>query len=744
MVYEKVKKLLVIFFFMTIIILSVFALKTKTEYETNLAKTILPDEIVETNEILSVTNKFSSVIKVVFESKNENPSDIKNEFLKNLDTTYFEIITPDFTKLLNKYLEAPTNFLSEDTRKQLKQKKYDDIKQKALETLYNPIGLQLTEFDKDPYMLLSDFLMNLDNKSLNNNTYDYCILKIKNEKGLSPDITNKEIKKLIKLQKKYSNEKQKIYLAGSPIHSYYTSTNSTLYINIICILATFLIIFLTYKYFRNIKMLIPIAMSIILGFWVGYIITKLCFGTFHIITFVYATTLIGIGIDYSYHYLFSRKKDISLIKNLTFSMLTTTSAFILLFLSGIELLKQISIFTISGLITIYLFVIIIYPHINFPESKQIIDLEIKKSYKIIAGFIVFFSVLGLMKIAFDDSLSAFYTPSTSLLNAEKLFNQVSGQDTKDTTILTITGNNIQSVLEREENVSETLSNNNIKFSSLSKFIPSIKRQNENILLVQELYKNNLESYKDILSDKQINNLKKTLYKPINFKIDDYPYLKDFLINKNTSVMFVYSNDDIPQITNDNIQIITFNKIISNYLRTYRITLLKTLPIVFLLVFIILCCPNKNSRKAEGVSEFMRVATLKGEPYDGSDEEAAEGDTRLNLIYRAKKASIMIIPQLLACISAIGLTSLTGQQLNLFSIISLFLIIGFTIDYSIFRVKGDESSETAVFISCITTSFSFLMLSFTGFKLISSISSIIFIGIISAYLIGLILFKNNKI
>jgi len=25
-----------------------------------------------------------------------------------------------------------------------------------------------------------------------------------------------------------------------------------------------------------------------------------------------------------------------------------------------------------------------------------------------------------------------------------------------------------------------------------------------------------------------------------------------------------------------------------------------------------------------------VVTLKGEPYDGSDEEAAEGDTRLNL------------------------------------------------------------------------------------------------------------------
>ena len=42
----------------------------------------------------------------------------------------------------------------------------------------------------------------------------------------------------------------------------------------------------------------------------------------------------------------------------------------------------------------------------------------------------------------------------------------------------------------------------------------------------------------------------------------------------------------------------------------------------------LICPNKNSRKVKVESEFLREASLKGEPYDGSDEDAAEGDTRL--------------------------------------------------------------------------------------------------------------------
>ena len=43
------------------------------------------------------------------------------------------------------------------------------------------------------------------------------------------------------------------------------------------------------------------------------------------------------------------------------------------------------------------------------------------------------------------------------------------------------------------------------------------------------------------------------------------------------------------------------------------------------------CPSKFRDKPVGCERNLRVVTLKGEPYDGSDEEAAEGDTRLNFL-----------------------------------------------------------------------------------------------------------------
>ena len=48
------------------------------------------------------------------------------------------------------------------------------------------------------------------------------------------------------------------------------------------------------------------------------------------------------------------------------------------------------------------------------------------------------------------------------------------------------------------------------------------------------------------------------------------------------------------------------------------------------------CPSKFRDKPEGCERNLGVVTLKGEPYDGSDKDAAEGDTRLNNIKQEYK------------------------------------------------------------------------------------------------------------
>ena len=105
-----------------------FSFLAKGNVETNLMKTILPSKIVNSTSIVPMADKYSSVIKVVFESDNmSNLEDLKKSFISSMDKTYFDISGTDFSGLIDKYLSNPANFLSEKNRKLLREKKYDEI-----------------------------------------------------------------------------------------------------------------------------------------------------------------------------------------------------------------------------------------------------------------------------------------------------------------------------------------------------------------------------------------------------------------------------------------------------------------------------------------------------------------------------------------------------------------------------------------------------------------------------------------
>ncbi|MBQ1612617.1 MAG: hypothetical protein II085_03995, partial [Alphaproteobacteria bacterium] len=124
--------------------LCVLGFTHKGYVETNLLKTLLPKQIPNSADIISVANKSSSLIKVVFEADNQSDlEELREAFNKRIDTEYFETNKPDISKLSDKYLSQPANFLAEQTRQLLKDKKYDEVYSRSIEKLYNPVGIQL-------------------------------------------------------------------------------------------------------------------------------------------------------------------------------------------------------------------------------------------------------------------------------------------------------------------------------------------------------------------------------------------------------------------------------------------------------------------------------------------------------------------------------------------------------------------------------------------------------------------------
>ena len=719
---SRILDILRVLFVAVILVLSVVVFFNPKKTETNILKAVLTDN--QNDRILvDLSKRNSNKINIIFESDDfDNLDNAYKDFFDRLDKNSFYLNETEITGVLDTYKKYPDNFLSDNTRKLLKEKNYDAIVQQSYERLYNPVGLTLLPLEKDAFLLLTDYITGLSapnsaqDSEIDGKYYKTASFYIKKELALSPTLLNERMTELVALKDSVSDEDVKIYIAGAPSHTYYASSKSMKEINLICVLSSLFIILLCKFYFNSFKILLPIGASLALAMYLGYLVTCMFFDSIHILTFVFASTLIGICVDYCLHYFAHNKDLIRILPSLTQSLLTTVCAFAILLFSNMELLKQISIYTITGLVCVYLVVVLFYPllckNIELTKMKTLKFPAIadKIKYTIITVMAIV-AISGLFNIKFNDDIKDMYVPPKSLASAEKLYAQLSGSGFNPDFII-VNAKDTQSLLEKEETITQKLFENNIEYYALSRFVPSIKTQKENKSLVKKLYKNSLKSYADpFLSEKTIKDILNTKQEQ-NFLTPDntnLSMLKDFLYNDTTSVIVVNTESEkekvIKQIANKSAAtLINLKEDISQKVGSCR----KACLILFAPAVIVL---------------FLILA----------------------FIYKPKNALKIIFPSFFGAMFSIGLIGLSGKGLNLFHVLALFLIIGFTMDYSIFRFNGSSSSNSkaAVLISCATSVFSFFLLSMTSFKLISSLGFILWVGLLSSYILSVLLISQSS-
>ena len=485
--------------------------------------------------------------------------------------------------------------------------------------------------------------------------------------------------------------------------------------------------------------------------------TALVFRNIHILTFVFSTTLIGVCVDYSLHYFVALKegktgteviKDI--FKSLTVSLITTVSAFLILLFADFILLRQISIFTITGLVTVYGIVVLWYPllekiGLNYkPDNTNSLDarqnfsllgresergVELNKynmnsllsrifnahetvhaskhlgifaskprlTAQLLSCLIAILLIIGLFHTHFDDNIKNMYTPPKALLKAEKIFTEIAGTN-GDTSIFVVKGNNLEELLQKEEEIADIL--NGTEYQALSKYVPSEKRQKSNQTLRKELYRAKLNDFAIFLpTQKRLQLISQNYGNNFLSASNDFEFIKkNFLIDKNTSIMVVssYNGEKI-----DGVRIINFQKDISAQIKHCRRVCLGLLIPIFGLLYLL-----------------------------------------LTKIYDKKSGLKILLPSICAVALVFGILGLFGCPINLFHLLAIFLIIGFGLDYSVFRFTNPEKAGDSVFLSCITTVFSFALLAFAGFKLISSLGTVLALGLLSSYIFSLNLINNN--
>ena len=233
----------------------------------------------------------------------------------------------------------------------------------------------------------------------------------------------------------------------------------------------------------------------------------------------------------------------------------------------------------------------------------------------------------------------------------------------------------------------------IKSISITDFIPSNDIQKLNHNLIMELYKDDLDRYATFLTTEQKDSLKSQKY--IKPNIFDLSLVKQFSINDNTIYMIILG-------TPKNIKTINFASDISEILKNIRKNCLYLFPFIIGCYYLLLMC-----------------------------------------FYGYKKGLKILLPSLFACGVSLSVLSFLNIPINLFHLLSIMLILGFSLDYSIFMSENNDFSNNAVLLSFISSVVSFLLISFTSFNLISSMGIMISIGLSVSYLLSYIMFNSPK-
>ena len=167
--------------------------------------------------------------------------------------------------------------------------------------------------------------------------------------------------------------------SGTPFHSHESSTSASREISVIATVSMLAVIILLIFIFRSVRPLVFSVGSILISLGIAVVATLAAFHKMHVITLVFGTSLIGSCIDYSLHFFthWAANKELKssieirnhIFSGLLMAIISTGICFAILLFAPFTILKQMSFFCLTGLISSFLTTIAVYPYIKLPANR---------------------------------------------------------------------------------------------------------------------------------------------------------------------------------------------------------------------------------------------------------------------------------------------------------------------------------------------------------------------------------------
>ncbi|MFL0796647.1 MAG: MMPL family transporter [Cellvibrionaceae bacterium] len=713
---------------------------------------LLPEE--EKNPILHdlsrlLANRFQQQLFILLKGRNITESkEAAQDLQKIIEEQPLLFLTNNSTDIHNRFIDIYQPFraqlLPSSYRKTLETHSPETLSNEVLQNLLSPIAPPRPYlFHEDPFNLGGKWLEHLSSNipfsiQQGYTTVDNWFL-ITIEITQSPfELAPQESLDLTLEKFRDSHPDIKILTSGMLFHAAAGTKQAKHEIRTVGVGSLIAIVLLALCVFRSLQPLATILITLGASCVVALTTSLLIFEKIHLLTLAFGSTLLGVAVDYIFHFIVKSHQQGSSIKArhtlrypLAIGALSTICAYLMQLTTPFPGLQQMAIFSASGLAGAWLSIMFWGPLYRAPKSKStehallLFDRIIKPTYEHIRrsryilnstltiGLAV--SVITIFSFGANDNIKSLNTSTQGLIDSEKSVQKLLKQPSTNS-FFYINENSEQSLIEKletleiklEQTSKEDQSMESLNVQSLAKYIPSIETQTKNFEAVEKAInskdgalnqlfnrlslpeKNFPYSLNgnfltpDKITDEHISNL----YPPILSNQGSY----QTLLTLDTSKVPLSALEDIAENT-PGVRFINQSDDISNLLGRYR----NNISLILGLTLLLLTCG-------------------------------------LYLRYRAHVLRV-ICPLLIAITFSLGVASAT-QGITVFHLMALLLVLGIGIDTAVFyqEVGFNSASWLAASLSCLTSIFAFGLLSLSNIPVLNQFGIIILTGILSCWLI----------
>ncbi|RPE47866.1 putative exporter [Acinetobacter sp. BIGb0102] len=732
--------------------LAVAWLKKDIHIQTNIFA-LLPEtqqnpELAQTQKYIS--DQLNEKVFVVLESSDQQAlaqaTQLFQQKLQHSDL--WQPLKPqlDLEQFSKQLYQHRAGLLSQQDRQFLQQQDYEALTEQSLMQLMS-VGMPITatSLQQDPLLLFPRYMLNVVNQAGNH---------IELEDGFATIHDEHKISRLLVLELKNSPynidyqeqvtgwiEQLKPQLTQLKVTSHWTGTilfsnfgtqSAKQEISTIGLGSTFGLILLVWFGFRSFRPLITEFIAVSTGSLLAFAVTHLVFGEIHLMTLVFGASLIGVCVDFSFYFMAMQSQHrqldgfkilTPLLPSLFMGLMTTVVAYIFLSFTPFPAFRQIAVFSIVGLVAAWITSVLLLPRLPplnaQPAIRRLVWIGqvrqwFQQHQKVRYGFILTILVIGgvsLFALQANDDIRNLQSMDSKLKQEDQYIRSLFGQQ-QSSDYFVVRANSNAELEQQESKLVQQLQHLQAQgqiesFQALGQWIPPFAQQQQNVKLLQQIPATALKNYAESMGLKfadvqqwQQQLQQQPLLTQQVFQQHPLAFLQPNPTERLVMVSGVKQVDILQQLESSHID---FQQPVSTLSHAFA----------------------QHRQQAQHLLIYALLSLAIG----------------LGIIYGKRSILPLVLPVSLALLTTFAIQAWLGVEINLFSIMGTFLIIGIGVDYAIFYRHGHDHPQIvgmALFLCMMSTLLGFGLLSLSHTYAIHCFGLTVLLGVIFSFIYATLL------